>query len=448
MKKQLVKDSVWLAVASLFGRSSVVISSILIARWLGKEQFGLVLMAQSTVLMFGGFLGIGFGLAATKFVADERTGVTQERRGGVALLGASNTVLAIIAAVSLLLTRNWLSQSIVDSSELANLLAAGAALLVPTAINFYQIGLLSGLQEFRVAAVANAVSCLITLPAVIFGVWLDGARGAILGHAIGMTVCCWIIHEKIKIACEVHDIDRTFHGIRQHGSMLWHLALPNILLGSINAPIDWTCLAILARHDASAGEVAVFCACNQWCVLLRFLPMTVASALLPAVAQATAAGAGATKELIGFAYLLNGAFAGLLALLFAVASPWILHCYGSEFASSSPVLLLLLGAGVSIAIQLAAERVLAGLNWVWPAFWFNVFRGIVYISMAIVLVTYGALGLALARCVTCLLHAIVAVGASYYVVGQTKTIDARRDKIGPVSAGLLNLRPATRKQVA
>lgn len=414
MRRQLLKDSGWLAAGSALGRATIAVSSIFTARWLGKEPFGLVSIAQSTVLMFGGFLGVGFGMAATKLLAEQRASGDRQVGKGIAVLGYCNLLLAGLAAIGLLLARNLMSQSIVGSDELSGLLVPGAFLLVGTAVNFFQVGLLSGLGEFRATAAANGWSCLVTLPATLWGVWAGGAYGTMVGSAVGMAVSYVIFRKKINAACRNQQIDLAVGQVKEHLPMLWHVALPNVFLSSINAPIDWICLTILAMGEAGPSEVAIFSACNQWCLLLRFLPMTVASALLPAVAQANSQSDQSTRQLVGFGLLLNGGLGAVLAIVFAIASPWILSSYGAEFEQSEGVLLLLLCAGVAIAVQLAADRVLTGLDRVWSVFWMNALRGVIYVGMAAALVVYGALGLAVARCVTSLAHAAVATAMALW----------------------------------
>lgn len=439
MMVKLLIDSGWLLIANVLGRATVVFSSVLLARWLGKDQFGFVAIIQSTVLMFGGFLGIGFGITATKILAAERTKRKSWPAEELTVLSWSNFALVLVAASLLAIYRVQISQITVGSDDLSHLLVPAAWLLVVTAVNYFQSGIMTGQENFRGAALASGLSSLITVPAILIGVLLGGAEGAVWGHALGMTLSCAVFQKAIAIGIPTDARVTLPLDIRNATRFLWRDAFPNVLLCCVNAPVDWLCLSMLIRACAGPGEAALFSACNQWCLLLRFLPMTVASALLPAVAQASAAGK-ATRGLVIFAVLTNCIFAAVFALALSLASPWIMACYGPDFAGQTSVMVVLLAAGTAIAVQLAADRVLAALNLEWLAFGINAVRGLVYISMAAGLVAYGAIGLAVARCVSSVLHGLAAAVAAYVLAGRR---DQARHRVR--CDGLLEIAPHANK---
>ena len=70
---RLARGAFWSLVGTVLSRALSVVSSILVARMLGKVGMGELGMIQSTVGIFSAFAGLGMGVTATKFVAENRT---------------------------------------------------------------------------------------------------------------------------------------------------------------------------------------------------------------------------------------------------------------------------------------------------------------------------------------------------------------------------------------
>src|SRR5262249_23165607 len=69
---RLLRGALWSLVGAVLARGSVLLASLLLARMLGKGQFGEFGMIQSTVGMFGVFAGFGMGVTLTKHIAEWR----------------------------------------------------------------------------------------------------------------------------------------------------------------------------------------------------------------------------------------------------------------------------------------------------------------------------------------------------------------------------------------
>src|SRR5437762_9133959 len=89
---RLIKGSVWMVCASAVAQGAPVLAGIVIARLFGKEHFGLLGMVQSTAGMLGTVAGVGFGIAATKYVAELRSREPY-RAGQIATLTAAMAAL-------------------------------------------------------------------------------------------------------------------------------------------------------------------------------------------------------------------------------------------------------------------------------------------------------------------------------------------------------------------
>ena len=67
---RLAMGAFWSMAGAVISRGLMLAAWVLVARMLGKTGYGELGMIQSTVGMFGVFAGFGFGLTATKHVAE------------------------------------------------------------------------------------------------------------------------------------------------------------------------------------------------------------------------------------------------------------------------------------------------------------------------------------------------------------------------------------------
>ncbi len=73
LRRRFAKGAFWSVVAAVVSQGMRFLAFVIVARILGKTDFGELGMIQHTVSMFGVFAGPGLGLTATKHVAEFRS---------------------------------------------------------------------------------------------------------------------------------------------------------------------------------------------------------------------------------------------------------------------------------------------------------------------------------------------------------------------------------------
>src|SRR4051812_46502770 len=73
LAQRVLSGALWSLGGAISGKGLSLLSSIYAARMLGKERFGEFGIIQNSIASFGLAAGLGFGLAATKYVAEFRT---------------------------------------------------------------------------------------------------------------------------------------------------------------------------------------------------------------------------------------------------------------------------------------------------------------------------------------------------------------------------------------
>src|SRR5690606_7520498 len=72
LKKRILSHAFWLLISSILSKFLLLIGTMLVARILGKGEYGELGMIRTTIQMFVVFAGFGIGSTASKFIAENR----------------------------------------------------------------------------------------------------------------------------------------------------------------------------------------------------------------------------------------------------------------------------------------------------------------------------------------------------------------------------------------
>ena len=364
---RLARGTFWMVTGTVISRVLGLVSSVILARILGKIPFGEFGTIQSTVGLFGAFAGLGIGITATKYVAEFRE--TETDRCGRVIgfsLGAA-MIGGVLAGLGLVIFGGWLAAHTLAAPQLAPLLRAGAGLVVFGALQGAYLGALAGFEAFKQVCWVNWISSIVGAPvAVIATLWagLDGAVWAlvlqtILGCAYGHVA---LVKEAAKASVKI-----SFALSRQEWSMLWRFTLPAFLSALVATPAGWFSRTLLVNQPGGYAEAALVSAANQWMTLVNFLPWTMGGVLVPIFANLYATGRrDEFMKLLRHNLLLNTGAALAVALPLMIGSLWILKCYGAGFSEGVPIFVLTMLASVFVAINNLFSRAMqsAGRAWI------------------------------------------------------------------------------------
>jgi O-antigen/teichoic acid export membrane protein len=395
---RLAKGAFWSLVGTMVSRSLRVVSSILVARMLGKTGMGELGIIQSTVGMFTAFAGLGMGLTATKFVAEYRT--TDPQRAG-AMLGLSAFAAWVsggVMMIALLILAPWFAEHTLAAPRLAGLLRVGSVLLLAGSINGAQTGALAGFEAFRTIARVNAVCGLLSFPMMVGGALWLGLEGAVWGLVGSVAVNCVISNLALRREAAAAGVPRSTRLHPDHWGVLWRFSLPSVLCNVILGPANWASAALLVNRHNGYAEMGVFNVTLSWFNVVAFLPGVLAQVVLPMLSsQAAEAQHSTQKKLIVLALKANAIAVLPLAILIACASPLIMSSYGPGFREGWPTLIVTVLTSAILAAQVTAIQAITASGRMWAIFFTYVSYGAIYFAMAFALVGWGALGLALAR---------------------------------------------------
>jgi len=411
---RLTRGAFWSLSGAVISRILALAASILVARMLGKEEFGKLGIIQSTVGMFQVFAGFGLGLTATKYVAEFRLSDPAKTGRIIGLSAMVAAVTGVLMLLLLILFAPWLSEHTLAAPDLAGPLRLSALMLLLGALNGAQTGALAGFEEFRTIARVNVLAGLANFPLMVAGVYLAGLRGAIAALVVSMGVNWVLNHFALRFAMKRAGVSVSFSGNAGELKVLWRFSTPAVLAGIMVGPVTWTCNAMLVNQANGYAEMGVFNAANQWRGAILFLPGVVEAIILPVLSNLRGEGDRLRyRKVLLYNIWFNGALTLAVAVIISLLAPFIMASYGNGFRSNYLVLVLLSFSAVLTATIGVIGQAIASEDRMWWGMLLNLLWGCAMICATWLLVAYGAKGLAFAILISYTFH-LLTVGAYTY----------------------------------
>lgn len=405
MGHRLAIGAFWSLTGTVVSRALGLVSSVVVARLLGREGFGELGMVVATTAMFQAFAGLGLGMTATTHVAAHRD---RDRARAGRIMGLTMAV-ALVAGVlcsgALVAGAPWLAEHQLAAPHLAGPLRLSAGMLLLGAVNGAQMGSLAGLEAFKGLAWTGLVGGILNFVFVIPGVVLGGVDGVILGMTASLVSGAAVNHVVLRREARARGIQIDMRALREEWPVLWGFSIPAFLSGLMVTPVNWACSAMLTREPGGYGELGAFNAANQWFNALLFLPGVLGQVVLPALSERIGSGekAGARRLLV-LSLQANGAIATALVAVLGLASPYVMALYGQDFEDAWPTLVVVVLTAGLVAVQNPVGQLIAAAGRMWVGFFMNAGWAVAAIVLTQQAVRWGAVGLATARLGAYVLH--------------------------------------------
>ena len=153
--------------------------------------------------------------------------------------------------------------------------------------------------------------------------------------------------------------------------------------------------------------MGIFRAANQWFAILLFLPGILNSVVLPILSGQL--GQNDTKQSVKTLVMtmkMNIFIVIPLVVLLCGVSPYIMKLYGVGFSDSWPTLVVVLLTAGLVALQTSVGQIIVASGRMWIGFAMNMGWAVAFIVSMIILVDFGALGLALSRMLAYVIHSL------------------------------------------
>jgi len=434
--RRLLESAFWSMAAETLSRGLLLLSLVFVGRTLGAEAYGQFGMIRSTIGVFATIGGMGLGLTATRFVAEFRD---SDKPYSGQVIGSSY-VLALTAGglvgLAVLLAAPYLAVTVIHAPQLLGALRVAALLLVISALNGTQIGILQGLEAYRLLAFGSLLQGATALICLVGGSSIYGLDGAIGGLLIQSVVGAIVFQTLIRQEVKRQRIQVRYTQFAATLPLFWRFSLPVMMMGTAIAPIKWLAETQLVR-TVGFTELGIF---NASLTIASMLVAGVSTMNAPLISLAANAETDPDSGRLQFLNLYSSWYAMLLfAVPLALFPRFTAALFGAKYATTQfyVVNLLLLAHSALMMYYQGVMRLVAQKGSMWFGFMTNVFEGAGLLLGFHLFATRGAAGLGLAYVLSYLIR--IAVSLPHLLKGHIVPLRLLFDKYFVGSLGLLTL---------
>ncbi|HVI94703.1 MAG TPA: oligosaccharide flippase family protein [Anaeromyxobacter sp.] len=415
--RRVATGAFWTVFGSGASRLLALIAAVLLARRLGPASFGEYNLVQTTAGMMMALGGFGLNTTTTKFLAGKYRADPAAAGRVVGLSGVVSAAVGGGTGVLLAVLAPWVARDVLGSPQLTPALRVGSLLLLFGPINGTQLGVLMGLERFRLIAGLTTLAAALSIPLVVAGAWWDGMFGATVGAVASSAIGTIMYRRAVYAAARRVGIRPLYRDALKEWRLLFSYSLPMTLTNVVVAPVTWVGSAFVANQLGGVRELGLYAAANQWRNAIMLVATSAGAVLFPLFAHLHDSGRARSFARAFWTSLgLTAAVSALGAAALAGLAPWLMHLYGHGFVEASGVLVLLVIAGALSAPLSIVGHAIAGAGRMWLGLALSVVWAAVLVSTSYVLRTRGALGLSIAHVAAYGVHLLVALAFASAIV--------------------------------
>lgn len=344
---QVARGAGFLAGGKIFSGAVRIVMAVLLARWLGADDYGLYVLAVSAGFASSGIASLGLDTAMERNVAVHvRRSDPAALRGSLQVGIVFTIITSLAVAVALFVFTDTIADKVFDEPRLAELLELSAVLTPLLALNTLLLASLLGFKRMGAATLADDfVQPLIRLALIgalaVVGMTAFRASVAITVSYVASTVV--MVHVVRRLVAAESDGQRSSR--RDVGQILW-FAFPFWFAGLLRI-VRTRLQPLLLGILGSAANVGVFSVVTSAGTLSRIANLSINKALRPSLAQLHDLG---DREEIGRLYATTTRWtftANLPVFLIMVTMPHeLLGLFGPNFETGVSALIVVAVAEV------------------------------------------------------------------------------------------------------
>lgn len=344
----------WVISGAAVSRVSLIFVMLIVARCLGRDDYGKVGFVHTTIITVGLIGGLGLGMTATKYVA-EALAASVSRAGEIIRLILSVSIgAALIASALTAGVGSMVSMAIYgDKGLLICFLLAGVAVFAESLVGVIT-GILAGFAQFGAVAMIQTLHGVSLLTICLIIVPGHGIVEALIGITAAGIISLAVSGMILRQQCRKLGIGLSLRYKSAEISILWDFTAPGFLANLTMVFSHWLALSMLA-HKGGFGDIAVVHMANQWRAAVLFLPVGISTAMLPVLSRFYGA-----EDHVGVKRILRSTIHAnlLLALIpagfISVFRPYLIRLYGDHLNDGSWTIELVVLSAVFAAVAHAS----------------------------------------------------------------------------------------------
>ncbi len=398
-RERLLAGFSWNVLSAVALQGSVLVSTIIVARLLGLQSFGVYSVLVATVMTIATVAQSGTGLVATKYVAEFLA--TDIARVGRLLTMCRVLTLATgtLAAVLVIAAADFIGDDLLGRPGLVlqvRLIALATLFQVSVA---YQFGALQGFGAFRELSRAGVIAGTGHIAFTALGAWIGDISGAAIGFVVAsgfrMAVFSWVL----RGVCRRHGVVERAPAGREEFRLVWRFGLPAGLAGFVTMPCLWLVTVLVARLPDGLTLVAMFSVAHQVRQAVLQLPSLLNAVSFSLLSRLKGQNASVDFRNVFWSGVgISLSFATCVVVALILAAEPVLGLYGRGFEGGRWVLVLLLLSALPEILATSFYQLIQSAGRMWHSlFLIAVPRDVLYLALAAVyLPTHGVAAAAMA----------------------------------------------------
>lgn len=362
-KRHVIRSTVWLFTMSIFAAGFGYLTRLLLARNLTPTEFGLFYAVFALVGFFDGFMGIGVGTAAVKYIPEYR--VKNDADAVRAAIGyyfwAQIFMYAVVAAGLLFASKYLATNYFKNESSLVILFILIAAFAFSILESLFTV-LFQGYNKMIQYGFVNFFRALVLLSFVGSFLWM-GFRGLAPAYAyLGLYICTPLVY--FLLSKKLFPIYKAFTMPRRPDvrKQVASFAVPTAI-GIAGTTIQNSMDTMIVTGFRTLEEVGLYNVALPTAGLLRFFSKSISQVVMPVSAELRAKG----HEQFGQGVELLQKYSLIVILpvaLSLISFPEVVLriLFGEQYVSAAPTLVILACASIIATLVTINSNILQGIG--------------------------------------------------------------------------------------
>lgn len=409
INKKIFSQSFWILLGNVISKFTLLIATILMTGYLGKEEYGQFGIIKSTILMFAMFAGLELGMTATKYISQYRL---SDKLKVEKIVGLSN-FFAIVISLSVSILVYVFAKQIaiqINAPNLFSEIRISSFILFFSSLNGIQNGILAGIEKFKEVSINNAIAGILSSIALVLSAKHFGLDAVVIAFGSNFVILFFLNFLSLKrYFYSEFNVQIVAKNNLDEIEVLWKFSLPAILAGLMVGPISWYCNYLLVNQANGYNQMAIFDIANQWRNTILFIPSALAQIALPMLTS-NLNNKNEYKIILNKNLKINIILGSFLAITFIFASPIIVFFYGEKYNDALfPLIIMFITTGF-ITVNNVIGQAIASQNKMWSGFYINLSWAVVLLISCYILVhifQLGAIGISIAYMISYIFHTFI-----------------------------------------
>lgn len=406
---KIFTNSFWILSGNVVSKLVLLVATILMTKYLNKEEYGQFGIIKSTILMFVMFASMELGITATKYVSQYKSSDKLRVENIVGLSNLFSVVISFILAIVVYCFSSSIANQI-NAPSLVQEIKISSIILFFASLNGVQAGVLAGLERFKELSINTTVAGVISSICLIIASKFYSLIEVVI--AFGLNYVLLFIFNFLtlrKFFYNSYSVKLLSLNNFRELEVIWRFSFPAILAGLMVSPVIWFCNYLLVNQVNGYHEMANFDLASQWRNTILFIPSALSQIVLPLLSSSIQ-DEKSYKKIFNINLKINFYLGFGLALLFTILSPLIMKLYGENYQNALLPMVIMFITTAIITVNNVIGQAIASQDKMWLGFLVNLIWALTLISftyLTINIYNMGALGLSISFLISYIIHTFI-----------------------------------------